>query len=158
MSATQKPKTNWHLVIWPILTLWIVAAIYVFHSDWREQAVVVLPIFMGVAAFAVSLLHAMAGSIAERRYKLQIIDESTNQCEGCGRADGSLHVIDYNWYLFLGAIVFQFGLRGKFCKACARARVDSMFRRTLFGSLLCPPITLWAWFQRRKILKWIESP
>ena len=156
MPTTQKPKTDWHLVIWPILALWTVAAIYVFTSDWRESASVVLPIFMVVAAFLVFLLNAIAGSISQRRHELAILDESTSHCMICSRSDGPLHVIDYHWYLFLGAIVVQFGRRGKFCPSCARARVDGMFRRTLWGSLLCPPITVWAWLQRRCILKRIQ--
>jgi len=61
MSTAHKPKTNWHLVIWPILALWIVAAIYAFMSDWRGSASVVLPIFMVVAAFLVFLFNAIAG-------------------------------------------------------------------------------------------------
>lgn len=156
MTTSQKPKANWHLVIWPILALWIVAAIYVFRSDWRESASVVLPIFMAVAAFVVFLLNAIAGSLAQRRYELAALDQSTSQCMSCSRSDGPLHVIDYHWYLFLGAIVVQFGQRGKFCPSCARARIDGMFRRTLWGSLLCPPITVWAWMQRRRILQKIQ--
>jgi len=152
MTVAPKLKTNWHLVIWPILSLWIVAAICVFGSDWRESATMVLPIFMVVAAFLVLLLNAIAGSIAQRRYELGVLDESISQCMSCGRSDTPLHMIDYHWYLFLGAIVFQSGQRGKFCAPCARKRIDGMFRRTVWGSILCPPITLWAWFQRRRIL------
>ena len=156
MSTAHKLKTNWHLVIWPILALWIVAAIYVFMSDWRESASVVLPIFMVVAAFLVFLFNAIAGSVSQRRHELAVLDASTIHCMACNRTDGPLHVIDYHWYLFLGAIVIQFGQRGKFCPSCARARVDGMFRRTLWGSLLCPPITVWAWIQRRRILERIQ--
>src|SRR5882724_11023609 len=103
MSPTnnpQRPKTNWHLVIWPILVLWIASAIYVFHSEWKEQAVVVLPIFMGVTAFVVCLLNAFAGSIAQRRHGLGVLDESTTRCMSCGISDGALHVVDYHSYVF----------------------------------------------------------
>ena len=156
MTTTQKSKTNWQLVVWPILALWIVAAIYVFKSEWRASASVVLPIFMVAGAFVVFLLNAIAGSIAQHRYELGVLDESTSRCMRCNRSDGPLHVVHYHWYLFLVAIVVQFGQRGKFCPACARALVDSMFRRTLWGSLLCPPITVWAWIQRRRILERIQ--
>ena len=156
MTSATKPKTNWHLVLWPILALWIVASIYVYQSDWRESATIALPIFMVVAVFVVFLLNAIAGSIAQRRYELEVIGESIFQCMSCKRSDTPLHMIDYHWYLFLGAIVVQFGQRGKFCASCAKARVDDMFRRTLWGSILCPPITLWAWIQRRRILQRIQ--
>jgi hypothetical protein len=152
MQQTQKPKTNWHLVIWPIMFLWLIELIYVFNSQWKEQAGTVLPIFMVVAAFVVFLLNAFAGSIAQRRYQLQMLDETTTRCLGCGRTDGPMHFVDYHWYLFLLLTLIQFGQRGKFCPMCARARVDGMFRRTMLGSILCPPIIAWAWFQRRKIL------
>jgi hypothetical protein len=150
---TQKPKTNWNLVLWPILALWIIAATYVLTSEWRDQAAFVLPIFMGVAAFGVCLLNAFAGSIARRRYEMEVLDDSTTRCMSCGSTNGKLHIIDYHWYVFLIAIVFQFGQRGKFCPSCARTRVDRMFRQTVWGSLLCPPIILWAWWQRHKILR-----
>lgn len=156
MSTAHKPKTNWHLVIWPMIALWIAAAIYVFLSDWRESASVVLPIFMVVAAFLVLLCNAIAGSVSQRHHELAVLDDSTSHCMACNRTDGPLHVIDYHWYLFLGLIVIQYGQRGKFCPSCARARVNGMFRRTLLGSLLCPPITVWAWVQRRRILERIE--
>jgi len=154
----EKPRTNWHLVAWPILILWLAAAVFVFRTDWREAASVALPLFMVVAAFLVFVLNAIAGSIAQRRYELNILDESTSQCSSCHRAEGPLHVIDYHWYLFLGAIVFQFGQSGKFCPSCARSRIDHMFRRTFWGSLFCPPITVWAWVQRRRILQRIHRP
>jgi hypothetical protein len=157
MPTASKPRTNWHLVVWPIVALWAAAAIYIFASDWRASASVALPIFMAAGAFLVFLLNAIVGSIQQRRHELAILDESVSQCMSCGRSDGPLHVIDYHWYLFLGAIVVQFGQRGKFCPVCARERVDGMFRRTLWGSLFCPPITVWAWLQRRKILNRIEQ-
>ena len=154
----MKPQTNWHLVVWPILVLWIIAAIYVFNSEWRESAGTVLPIFMGAVAFAVLLLNAIAGSSAQRRHQLEVIDETVTACMGCGTVAGPLHVIEYHWYLFLLAIVIQSGQRGKFCPTCGRARVDAMFRKTLFGSILCPPLILWAWFRRRAILAELEAP
>jgi hypothetical protein len=156
MKPTGKPKTNWHLVIWPILALWVVTVIYVLRSDWRESAMVVLPMFMAVVVFLVLLLNAIAGSIASRRYELAVLDESSIQCSACSRSDGPLHMIDYHSYMFLGAIVVEVGHRGKFCPSCARVRVDGMFRRTLWGSMLCPPILIWAWLQRRRILQRIK--
>lgn len=153
MTTARKPRTNWHLVVWPIVVLWIVAAIYVFQSGWRESATVVLPIFMAVAAFVVFLLNGLAGSLAQRRYELEILDTATSECKACRREDGPLHLIDYHWYLFLGALVFEFGERGKYCPHCAKLKIDWMFRRTLWGSLFCPPLTVWAWIQRRRILK-----
>jgi hypothetical protein len=158
MPSAKKARTNWHLVIWPIIALWICAAIYVFNSEWREASAVVLPIFMAVAAFVVFLLNAIAGTISQRRNDLQALDESTSECMTCNRSNESLHVIDYHSYLFLGAIIVQFGQRGKFCAQCAKARIDAMFRRTLWGSILCPPIILWAWFERAKLLRAIDGP
>ncbi len=152
-----KPKTNWKLVIWPVLALWMIAAVYTFASEWREQANVVLPIFMAVIAFGVCVLNAIAGSIAQKRFEMCCLDESTRNCVDCGTVEGKLVVIDYHWYLFLIAIVFQFGERGKFCPSCARLKVDRMFRRTIWGSFLCPPIILWAWWRRRAILNAIVS-
>jgi len=157
MTSSEKPKTNWHLVVWPILVLWLAVSIYIFRSDWREAASVALPLFMVAAAFLVFVLNAIAGSIAQRRYELSVFDESTSHCSQCSRGEGPLHVIDYHWYLFLGAIVVQFGRPGKFCPSCARVRVDDMFRRTIWGSLFCPPITVWAWLQRRRILQRIQQ-
>ena len=157
IPSAKKASTNWHLVIWPIIALWIGAAVYVINSDWREASAVVLPIFMAVAAFVVLLLNAVAGSISQRRNDLQALDESTSNCMTCDCSNAPLHVIDYHSYLFLGAIIVQFGQRGKFCAQCARARIDAMFRRTLWGSMLCPPIVLWAWFERAKLLRAIHG-
>ena len=157
IATSRKAKTNWNLVFWPIIVLWIVAAVYVFNSDWRDSAAVTLPIFMAAAAFVVLLLNAVAGSIAQRRNDLQALHQSAFECVTCHRSDEFLHVIEYNSYLFLGAIVAQFGERGKFCAPCATARVDAMFRRTLWGCILCPPIILWAWFERAKLLKKIHQ-
>jgi hypothetical protein len=157
IPSARKARTNWHLVIWPIIALWICAAIYVFNSEWREASVVALPLFMAAAAFVVFLLNAIAGSITQRRNDLQALDESTSECMTCNRSQDPLHLIDYHSYLFLGAIVVQLGQRGKFCTQCATARIDAMFRRTLWGSLLCPPIILWAWFERAKLLRAIRS-
>jgi hypothetical protein len=86
-----------------VIVLWIVAAIYVLTSDWRESATVVLPIFMAAAAFVVILLNAIAGSIAQHRNDLEALDQSTFECLTCHRSNEPLHVIDYHSYLFLGA-------------------------------------------------------
>jgi hypothetical protein len=153
----QEPKTNWHLVIWPVLTLWVVAAIYVFNSDWKHEAGLLLPILMVVTAFVVLLLNAVAGSIAKRQYQLQMLDESSSACLNCGKTDGPLHLLEYHSYVFLGPIIAQFGKCGKYCPQCARVNVDRMFRRTLWGSLFCPPIIAWAWLQRRKILRRLRN-
>jgi len=72
MADTEKPKTNWHLVVWPILAVWMVVSAYVFCSDWRESATLVLPIFMVVSAFLMQstndLLAAARGSGASEPY------------------------------------------------------------------------------------------
>src|SRR3954451_20338194 len=101
MNTSQLPKTRWLLVTWPILLLWIASAIYTFNSEWKEQAVLVLPIFMGATAFVVFLLHAVAGSIARRRHRLAALDAEVNQCMNCGATNSSLSVVDYHSYVFL---------------------------------------------------------
>ena len=122
----------------------------------RDAASTVLPMFMSAAAFVVFLLNAIAGTVAQRRNELRALEALTSDCVACRRSDGPLHMVDYHWYLFLGVVVFQFGQCRKFCTSCARARIDSMFRRTVWGSLFCPPLILWGWIQRRRILQRLQ--
>lgn len=148
MTTPKNAKTNWHLVIWPIVTVWIVAAIYVFKSDWREQASVVLPMFMAAGAFLVFLMNAIAGSFAQARLDTQHLDKSVHSCMGCGCQDRPLRIVEYYGYAFLITIIVQFGCAGKMCAECGRRYIDRMFRRTLWCCVLCPPFIVWAWIRR----------
>ncbi len=148
-----KVKTNWNLVIWPIITLWVISWVFIQVSEFKSVAAIMMPILMVATAFAVFLLHAVAGSVAQRRMDLQAIHNKDTSCTQCGASRCDLHVVDYQWYLFLVTIVFQFGIVGKFCKDCARSNVDKMFRKTMWGSILCPPIILWAWIHRNRIYR-----
>jgi len=148
-----KVRTNWHLVLWPIITLWVISWLYVQMSEFKPAAGIMMPILMAVTAFAVFLLNGIAGSVAQRRMDLQTVHDRDTSCTQCGASGCDLHVVDYQWYLFLITIVFQFGIVGKFCRNCATSNVDKMFRKTLWGSILCPPIILWAWVHRWRILR-----
>jgi len=145
-----EPKTNWPLLVWPILVLWVIIWVVVPHTEFSEQAHVVAPILMVAAAFLVILAHAVAGSITQRRIDLAAIDESTSSCMGCGRDDCELRVIDYQGYVFALCTTLVYPLAGKFCEACARREIDRLLRRTLWGCILCPPYIVWAWLHRQR--------
>jgi len=149
--AAPKPKTHWRLIIIPILTLWVVAYFYVQHSDYKSEATIMLPILMGIAAFAVLLINAIVGSHQARRLILQAIDESVRRCSECNRGDISLYALEIHSYAFAFWFI-QFNHRGKFCADCARKLVKRAFWKTFLYSILFPPCILWAWFEKRSIL------
>ena len=118
MTSRQKPKTKWHLVIWPIIALWglglaYYATRYNFQTDFQDMPGVYLIVFVIVAPFVVLLINGIAGTVAHDRYQFALYDDTTHHCKDCGRSDGPMHVVDYYWYLFLILYVVQFGARGK---------------------------------------------
>ncbi len=152
-DAPAKAKTNWNLVIWPILLLWGVSMIYVFNSEFKSQAAVVLPILMVGTAFLVFVANAMAGSIEQARFDMQAAYGDATSCTACGKSGCQLEIVDYEYCLFLGVVAIQRSIAGKLCHDCAMRAINKAFIATIFGCILCPPLILFSWLKRNRMLK-----
>lgn len=136
-----------------MVTLWAISAIYVYNSDWRSEASIALPLFMAVAFFAVLIVNAVMGSIAEHRNVMKALQEAEiTHCSECGTGQ-QLHAIEFHYYAYIVVWFIQFTRRGKFCVTCARDIAKRSFLKTIFYCILCPPFIVWAWFEKRSILK-----
>lgn len=68
-EGIRKPRTNWHLVIWPILAIWLVGIAWMRHSGINHRDPIALPVMLVCTALGVLLLNAILGSRAQARYE-----------------------------------------------------------------------------------------
>jgi hypothetical protein len=151
-TSAAKAKTNWHLVIWPILVMWIASAVYVYNSEFKDQAAIALPLIMVGAAFLVFVANGIAGSMEQARLDMQADYGDATECTCCGAPDCELQIIDYEYCLFLAVVVIQRSIAGKLCRECAVKAINRAFLTTVFGCILCPPLILFSWFKRSVML------
>jgi hypothetical protein len=149
----KEPRTNWLRCALVFCGLLAIAAVVIFSSqELREAGTLLLTLFGICALIGAAVVEAIFGSIARRRYDLLIKFAQTTQCATCGASDRKLHLIDYEWILFLYLYARSSMVAGKFCEPCARRLVNRMFIMSIFGCILCPPIILWPAIKRHRIL------
>ena len=152
-TAPAKAKTNWKLVFWPILFLWAVSAIYVYNSEFKDQVAIALPVLMVGTAFLVFVGNAIAGSAAQGSLDIEADYGDATSCTECGKADCQLEIVDYEYCIFLGFVAIQRSIAGKLCRDCATNAINKAFWATVFGCILCPPLILFSWLKRNRMLK-----
>ena len=148
-----KAQTNWHFIVWPILFLWLLCAVYVFASEYRSQVVVVLPLLMVAATGLVFLANAIAGSATRAHLDMVASFGHATACTECGISGCQLELIDYEYCLFLYALSFHWFIRGKLCRECAVRLLNTAFLKNVVGCALCPPLIIWMWLKRNRLLE-----
>jgi hypothetical protein len=149
----KKAKTNWHLVIWPILISWSIIVLYVLNSDLKSQADTYIPILMTAAFVLIILFNAILGSNEQHKIDLEEIEENENECRICKDSSSKLYLVDYEYVI----IKTGYSISGKYCKQCAEQEIKKAFRKTLIGGIACPPVIVYAWFKKKRELKKLEE-
>ena len=64
-----RPRTNWHMLVWPILALWAACWAFTRSSEMGARRAAVLPALMAASALLVLLLYGIVALSAQREYR-----------------------------------------------------------------------------------------
>lgn len=113
---------------------------------------------MGVVFFFVLIVNAIIGSIQHHRNIMKALDgREALHCAECGQHGQTLHAFEFHYYAYIIAWFLQFSRRGKFCSECSIKLANRSFFKTCCYCILFPPFILWAWLEKRSILKKIAK-
>jgi uncharacterized protein YhhL (DUF1145 family) len=145
-------RSDWKSIILAISAIWIIFAVVVFFSPYRQSANILLPVIGVVVVIVVLVIHGLIGSAQQRDQ--EIIDRigDVSRCAICKTGKGPLHIVIYESYIYLLIYVLSTEYADMLCEDCARRKLKRMLAHNVFGCILFPPYILWAYIRYRNIL------
>lgn len=151
--------SKWGSFICSVVILSVVAILYIYNSDFRSELLMAFLLFLVVIVLVSLIISASINAIVPDRNVAEAHERfDADCCSECGRRNEILHSIEFHDYSFLLMVFVQSTRRGEFCVDCAYKLANQSFSKTACQSMFFPPVVLWAWFEKRSILKSIGVP